>query len=55
MFENPSWCNGKEINWCEFMMWEKTKNSMYPMMLGYKYFDDEENETEVKRRIKYHS
>ncbi len=55
MFENPSWCSGgKEINWCEFMMWGKAKNSMYPMMLGYKYFDDEENDAEVERRIKYY-
>lgn len=43
----------KEPNWCEFLMWESAKDSRYPMMLGYKYFRDEENDEEVQRRIKY--
>lgn len=51
LFENPSWCrDGKEPNWTEFMMFEKAKDSDYPMMLAYKYFDDEENNKEVERR-----
>lgn len=54
MFEDPSWCNkDEEPNWCEFMMFDKAKNSDYPMLLGYKYFADEENDKEVERRIKY--
>lgn len=57
MFEKPSWCYSKdefgEPNWCEFMMFDKVKNSNYPMLLGYKYFADEENDKEVERRIKY--
>ena len=32
------------------MMFEKAKDSDYPMMLAYKYFDDEENNKEVERR-----
>lgn len=57
MFEKPSWCYGKdefgEPNWCEFMLYDKAKNSDYPMLLGYKYFADEENDEEVERRLKY--
>lgn len=56
MFEIPSWSKSNttgEPNWTEFMMWESAKNSPYPMMLGYKYFADEENDKEVERRIAY--
>ena len=55
MEEDPSW--SKESNgepcWCEHLMWERAKNSDYPMLLGYKYFNDEENDAEVERRMKY--
>lgn len=57
MHEKPSWCYDKdefgEPNWCEYLMWDRAKNSSYPMMLGYKYYADEENDKEVERRIKY--
>lgn len=54
LFEDPSWCNKTgEPNWCEFMMYDTVKNSDYPMMLAYKYFNDEENDAEVERRMKY--
>lgn len=58
LFEDPSWCNDnkdgyKEPNWCEFMMWDRAKDSSYPMMLAYKYFNDEENDKEVERRMNY--
>ena len=54
MFEDPSWCNDTgEPNWCEFMMYDKAKNSDYPMLLAYKYFADEENDKEVERRMRY--
>lgn len=54
MFENPTWCNDDgEPNWCEFMMWDRAKNSSYPMVLGYKYFNNEENDQEVERRLNY--
>ena len=58
LFEDPSWCNDskdgyKEPNWCEFMMWNRAKNSDYPMTLAYKYFNDEENDKEVERRMNY--
>lgn len=46
MNEKPTWCyNDGEIhepNWCEYLMWDRAKDSMFPMMLGYKYFNDEE-------------
>lgn len=56
MFEYPTWSRGNEYgepNWCEFMMWERAKKSDYPMILKYKYFDDEENDQEVERRLNY--
>lgn len=54
MFENPSWCNKDgEPNWCEYLLWDRAKNSDYPMLLGYKYFADKENDEEVERRIEY--
>lgn len=57
MFEDPTWCKNdkerNEPNWCEYLMWDRAKNSMYPMKLGYKYFKDEENDQEVERRLAY--
>lgn len=54
LFEAPSWCrDGEEPNWTEFMMFEKAKDSDYPMMLAYKYFSDEENDKEVERRMNW--
>lgn len=54
MFEYPSWCNKTgEPTWSEYLMWDRAKNSDYPMLLGYKYFIDEENDKEVERRMEY--
>ena len=57
MFETPTWSKtdkeNTEPNWCEYLMWDQAKNSMYPMKLGYKYFKDEENDQEVERRLAY--
>lgn len=57
MNEKPTWCYDDseyaEPNWCEYLMWERAKNSSYPMMLEYKYVNDEENDKEVERRISY--
>lgn len=33
-----------EVNWCEYMLYSRAKDSNYPMMLAYKYFDDKEND-----------
>ena len=55
MNEAPSWCeesNGEPC-WCEHLLIEKMKDSLYPMLLGYKYFSDPENDAEVERRMKY--
>ena len=55
MVEWPSWSdrsNG-EPAWCEYLMWDYAKDSWYPMTLGYKYFNDPENDAEVERRMKY--
>lgn len=51
LFEYPSWCEGiEEPNWTEYLMWDRAKDSDYPMKLAYKYFNDEENDKEVERR-----
>ena len=55
MNEWPSWCeesNGEPC-WAEHLMWDRAKNSPYPMLLAYKYFDDPENDAEVERRMEY--
>ena len=54
LFEDPTWCNDTgEPNWCEYLMYDKAKKSDYPMLLAYKYFNDEENDIEVERRLEY--
>lgn len=54
LFENPSWTNDDgEVNWCEYMLYPRAKDSDYPMMLAYKYFNDKANDKEVERRMKY--
>ena len=55
MEEYPSWCKESdgEPCWCEYLLWERAKDSMYPMLLGYKYYNDPENDAEVERRMEY--
>ena len=56
LYEQPTWYrNNKdgEPNWCEYLMYENAKDYRYPMMLAYKYINDEENDAEVERRIDY--
>lgn len=42
-----------EPNWVEFMLWDRMKDSFIPIMLGYKYFNNPENDKEAERRIQY--
>ena len=37
MFEEPSWYDAGESNWCEFMMWDRDEDSDYPKALARKY------------------
>jgi hypothetical protein len=54
LFEDTSWIRDDGgVNWCEYMLYPRAKDSNYPMMLAYKYFNDEENDKEVERRMKY--
>lgn len=63
MFETPSWVQDKmekrdppnEPNWCEYLMWDKAKNSDLPISLCYKYYEDPENDAEFRRRFDYHA
>lgn len=54
LFEGTSWgSDDGEVNWCEYMLYPRAKDSDYPMILAYKYFNDKENDEEVERRMKY--
>lgn len=54
LFEGTSWVKDDgEVNWCEYMLFPRAKDSDYPMMLAYKYFNDKENDKEVERRMEY--
>ena len=53
MWESPSWHNEESMNWCEYLMWEQGINTNMPMKLEYKYYKNEENDKEVKKRRKY--
>ena len=59
MHEEPTWVQNRKgdgtggPNWCEYLMWDRAKNSDYPMGLMYKYYADEENDTEWERRQKW--
>ena len=54
MFEDCSWINNTgEPNWSEYLMWERAKDSRFPMLLQYKYVNDPENDKEVERRLNY--
>lgn len=54
LFEDPSWSNETgEVSWAEFLMWDRAKDSSYPILLAYKYFNDEANDKEAERRINY--
>lgn len=53
MFEDSSWLNNGKPTWCEYLMYDKAKQSGYPMLLAYKYFSDTENDAEVERRMEY--
>ena len=56
MFEQPSWSKKSdgEPTWCEYLMWNYMKDYRYPMLLGYKYYSDEENDKEVERRREFY-
>lgn len=53
MFEGPSWFDGREPAWAEYLLWDCAKGARYPMKLAYKYYADPENDAEVERRIEY--
>ena len=54
LFESTSWVRDDgQPNWCEYMLYPTVKDSDYPMMLAYKYFNDKENDEEVERRMEY--
>lgn len=59
MFEFPSWSRLTEDapygepNWCEYLLWDKARETDLPMMLQYKYYNSVRNDAEVIRRIEY--
>jgi len=52
MFEWPSWVkdSGGEPNWCEYLMWNRWKDTSLPLELIYKYYNDDEADEEFERR-----
>ena len=44
--------SGGEPAWVEYLMWERAKDDWMPMLLKYKYYQDDKNDKEVERRIK---
>ena len=56
MFENPSWSwnnKDKTSNWCEYLMWDRHKESRMPAKLVYKYYNDPENNKRVEDWLNY--
>lgn len=51
MFEPFSWSkmnDTHEPNWCEYLLWKKAIGSELPMLLEYKYYENEENDYYVE-------
>ena len=58
MFENPSWFwnnKDKTSNWCEYLMWDRHKESDMPAKLVYKYYNDTENDKRVEDWLNYNN
>lgn len=54
MFEDPSWVNKTgEPTWCEYLMWDPVPDTMLPLGLVYKYYNNEECNKEFERRSKW--
>ena len=51
LFKTPSWSGESdgEPAWYEYLLWQPMKNNrMYPKILAYKYYRDEENDKQVE-------
>ena len=54
MYEWPSWVEDSgEPSWYEYLMWEKDSYSGLPISHIYKYYNDEDVDTEIERRNKW--
>lgn len=54
MFEMGSWANETgEPAWWEYLRWDKNPDTMLPISLTYKYYEDKENDIEWKRRKRW--
>ena len=55
MAEWPAWSDKSdgEPMWCEYLMWERTPDSMYPLLLTRKYYNVPEVDAEIERRAKF--
>lgn len=56
MYEYPLCCLGNEDgepSWTDYLRWERTKNSEYPLMLEYKYYKNDDTDKEIECRLKY--
>ena len=51
MYEPPTWSHinfDNQPNWCEYLMWKSMDNNKFPRILGYKYYNDPENDIKVQ-------
>lgn len=56
LFEWPSWVvkSDGEPTWCEYLLWDSMRSDPdTPVLLGYKYYEDAQNDKEASRRIEY--
>ena len=56
MAERPSSyekLSGGEPAWAEYLLWDRRKETQYPMLLEYKYYNNPKNDAEVERRMEY--
>lgn len=52
--ENPSWTSSDgKPSWWEYLMWERHPDSYIPLSHMYKYYNDEETNKEIKRRLEW--
>lgn len=60
LFEEPTWMSDEkdiedvEPNWCEYLMWDRDNLSMLPVGYVYKYYNDDDIDEEMLRRLQFH-
>lgn len=54
LYEWPSWANNeRKPSWGEAFMYERAKHSMFPLLLEYKYCQNDDTDREMERRMEW--